>query len=289
MAGRFAGTAYGFARRKPLGAMGAVVLLLAAFAAVFAPQLAPFDPFKVEAGPQLDAPNLRTLLGTDELGRDVLSRLLYGARISMYVGVISVLSSIVLGTLLGIVSAYFGGLVDLLSQRLVDALMAFPALILALAIIATLGPSTNNVVIALIVVFVPGITRTVRSQALSIKEDDYVMAAQALGASSWRIMLRHIAPNTFGTSLVLASLTLGWAIVTEASLSFLGLGTPPDIPSWGGMLHGGASVFLEVAPWLGVTPGMAIFLVVFAANFLGDALRDELDPKLSPQTRPIRS
>ena len=256
------------------------MLILAGLLALFGSYITPHDPYHIDTGPQYDSPNTRTLFGTDQLGRDVLSRLMVGTRISMYVGTVSVLAGVTLGTILGILSAYFGGATDMLTQRVVDALMAFPALVLALAIMATLGPSANNVIIALVVVFVPGVSRTVRSQVLSIKEMDYVLSARAVGAGTWRIVLRHIAPNTFATAIVLMSLTLGWAIVVEASLSFLGLGTPWDVPSWGGMLNRGAIHWMDIQPFLGIMPGLAIVIVVFAANFLGDALRDVFDPRL---------
>ena len=269
-----------FARRKPLGALGAVVLILAVVLAFIGPHITPHDPYHIDTGPQYDSPNGNTWFGTDQLGRDVFSRLMVGTRVSMYVGIISVLAGVTLGTILGILSAYFGGTTDLITQRVVDALMAFPALVLALAIMATLGPSENNVVIALVVVFVPGVSRTVRSQVLSLKEMDHILSARAVGAGAWRIVLRHIAPNTFATAIILMSLTLGWAIVVEASLSFLGLGTPQDVPSWGGMLNRGAIHWIEIQPFLGIMPGLAIVVIVFAANFLGDALRDVFDPRL---------
>lgn len=269
-----------FARRKPLGAAAGLVILGLLLVAVLAPWIAPRDPQETNAAFKWAKPGSELLLGGDQLGRDVLSRLLHGARISLYVGLVSVGIGITGGTLLGIFSAYAGGKVDLVVQRLVDALMAFPPIILALGLMAARGASTNNVVIALVVILLPGATRVVRAQALSIKELDYALAARAIGASSWRIMLRHMLPNVLATYIVLSTITLGFAIVVEATLSFLGVGIPPDVPTWGGMLTLGASKYVDVAPWLAIFPGVAIAVVVFAVNLLGDALRDVLDPKL---------
>ncbi len=269
-----------FARRYPLGALGGAILMAMILTAIFAPVIAPHDPQATSVALQYAPPGSKRILGGDQLGRDVLSRLIYGARISLSVGLLSVGIGVTAGTLIGIFSAYAGGTVDLLVQRLVDALMGFPPIILALGLMAALGASMNNVVIALVVILLPGTTRVVRSQTLSIKELDYVLAARALSASSWRIMLRHILPNVAATYIVLSTITLGFAIVVEAALSFLGVGIPPDVPTWGGMLTLGASRYVNTAPWLSVFPGIAITLVVFAVNLLGDALRDVLDPRL---------
>ena len=269
-----------FAQRKPLGAFGAVVVILLVVVAIFAPLVATADPKLTNASYRFNPPNGDTWLGGDQIGRDVYSRLVYGTRISLVVGLLSVFFGVTIGAFIGIVSGYFGGITDLVIQRIMDAMMSFPALILALAIMAILGASVTNVVIALSAVFIPGAARTIRSQALSIKEVDYVLAARAVGAGDWRIILRHMAPNCAATFIVLASISLGWAIVVEASLSFLGVGIPPDVPSWGGMLNGVAQNSLDVAPWLGVFPGLAIAITVFAVNLLGDALRDVLDPRM---------
>ena len=212
------------------------------------------------------------LLGGDQIGRDVFSRLIYGTRISLLVGILSVLFGVTIGLAVGLVSGYFGGAVDLAAQRVMDAVMAFPALILALSIMAVMGASIVNVIIALAAVFVPGAARTIRSQALSIKETDYILAARAIGVTDLRIMARHMAPNLAATYIVLATISLGWAIVVEASLSFLGVGVPPNVPTWGGMLTG-ATKYVETAWWVAVFPGLAIAVVVFAWNLLGDALR----------------
>ena len=269
-----------FARRYPLGALGGAILIVMILTAIFAPVLAPYDPQETSVALQYAPPGSALILGGDHLGRDVLSRLIYGTRISLYVGLLSVGTGVTAGTLIGIFSAYVGGTVDLVVQRLVDALMGFPPIILALGLMAALGASMNNVVIALVVILLPGTTRVIRSQTLSIKERDYVLAARAISASPARIMLRHILPNVAATYIVLSTITLGFAIVVEAALSFLGVGIPPDVPTWGGMLTLGASRYVNIAPWLAIFPGLAITLVVFAINMLGDALRDVLDPRL---------
>ena len=269
-----------FVRRYPLGALGGAILLAMVLTAIFAPLLAPHDPQATSVERQYARPGSELILGGDQLGRDVLSRLIYGTRISLYVGLLSVGIGVTAGTLIGILSAYAGGAVDLVVQRLVDALMGFPPIILALGLMAALGASMNNVVLALVVILLPGATRVVRAQTLSIKELDYVLAARAISASPLRIVLRHILPNVAATYIVLSTITLGFAIVVEASLSFLGVGIPPDVPTWGGMLTLGASRYVNIAPWLAIFPGIAITLVVFAVNLLGDSLRDVLDPRL---------
>ena len=269
-----------FCAHQPLGAFGAAVLIFAVVVAVLAPMLAPYSPTAIEVAEKFTPPFGKQILGTDELGRDVLSRLIFGARISMSVSLLSVGIAISAGTLIGIFSAYSGGKTDLAIQRLVDTMMAFPAIIMALALMAALGASQTNVIVALVVILLPGAVRVVRSQVLSIKEQDYTLAARAIGAGSTRIMLRHILPNVMATYIVLSTITLGYAIVVEASLSFLGVGIPPDIPSWGGMLNLGATTYIDVSPWLSVFPGITIAVIVFSVNLLGDSLRDVLDPKL---------
>ena len=269
-----------FSRRKPIAAAGAVVLVVAILVAVFADVIAPYDPQEIGVATKFSGPGTENaLLGTDQLGRDVLSRLIHGARISMYVGIVSVMIGITAGTLIGVISAYVGGWFDILLQRLVDALMGFPPIILALGLMAALGASTNNVIIALVVILVPGATRVVRSQALSIKELDYTLAARSIGASSTRIIVKHMLPNVAATYIVLVTLTLGFAIVVEAALSFLGVGIPPDVATWGSMLELGRR-YIDNQFWMVVFPGITIALVVFSVNFLGDGLRDVMDPKL---------
>ena len=269
----------GFARSKPLGAVSAGIIILTILTALTAPVITPHDPLDLVHKPFI-APQPGALLGADELGRDVLSRIIYGARVSMYVGLLSVIIGISLGTIIGILSAYVGGVLDLAIQRIVDALMAFPAIIMALGLTAALGASINNIVAALVVILLPGAIRVIRAQVLSIKELDYTLAAQAIGARPWRIMLRHIMPNVVANYIVLSTITLGLAIIIEASLTFLGVGVSPDIPTWGGMLTEGAQKYIRTAWWLALFPGLAISIVVFSVNFLGDALRDVLDPRL---------
>ncbi len=269
-----------FTRRKPISAAGGVILVVAVLVAIFADVIAPYDPQAIGITEKFSGPGADgAILGTDQLGRDILSRLIHGARISMYVGIVSVLIGITAGTLIGVVSAYAGGWPDILLQRLIDALMGFPPIILALGLMAALGASTNNVIIALVVILVPGATRVVRSQALSIKELDYTLADRSIGATSTRIIFRHMLPNVAATYIVLVTLTLGFAIVVEAALSFLGVGIPPDVATWGSMLELGRR-HIDTQFWLVVFPGVTIAVVVFAVNFLGDGLRDVMDPKL---------
>ena len=268
-----------FVRTKPLGAVGGLIVLLLVVVAALAPVLAPYDPRSTPALPW-EAPNSEFLLGADYVGRDVMSRLIYGARISLYVGLGSVVVGITGSFIIGVALTYIGGIVDTVSQRIVDALMSLPGLLIALAIMAVVTPSLNTVILAIVIGMIAPVIRTVRSQVLSLRELDYVTAATAIGAPPWRIILRHIVPNCFATYLVLATYYLGFAIIIESSLSFLGVGTPPDQPSWGGMLVRAASAHVKAGPWLAISPGLAIFLVVMGFNLLGDALRDVFDPRL---------
>lgn len=268
------------ARRKPLGFMGAVLVMTFLVMAVFAPVLAPYDPFVQDADARLSPPGTAHLLGTDKFGRDLLSRVIYGARISLYVTALSMTLATAIGAFLGLISGYFGGTLDIVLQRLVDALMAFPTLVLALAVMAVLGPSLTNVALAVAITQMPRTARIMRSTALVLNNMTYVEAARVVGAGHGRILLRHILPNTWAPLIVISTVGAAWAIVVEASLSFLGMGTPPPHPSWGLMLSGEGIDFIEAAPWIGIFPGIAISLAVFALNLLGDALRDVLDPRL---------
>jgi peptide/nickel transport system permease protein len=268
-----------FVRKNPLGAAGAVLMLLLVFGAVFAEVLATHNPIRTSTR-VLAAPGADHWLGTDNLGRDLYSRVVHGSRISIVVGVSATLLGAVLGGLVGLVSGYVGGKTDLISQRLMDIMQALPILVLALVLAAALGPSLTNTIIAISVVIVPRAARVVRSSVLAIREFAYVEAARALGVAHARVALRHILPNTFGPFIVLVTAQLGGAILTEATLSFLGLGIPEPYPSWGRMLSIAAAEYAEKAPWLVLYPGIAISLAVFGTNLLGDALRDTLDPRL---------
>jgi peptide/nickel transport system permease protein len=265
-------------RRQPLGAAGGVIVLVLIAVAVLAPRLAPHGPKEATFAPYL-APSAEFPMGTDQLGRDVLSRVIWGARLSLYVGLVSVLFGITAGSLWGAVTAYLGGAADTGSQRVVDSVMALPPIILALALMAALGQSVNNVIIALVVLLTPTAARTVRSIALGITASPYMESARAVGASNLRIIGRHLIPNCMAGYIVLVTTNVSYAIVVEASLSFIGAGAPPDEPSWGGMLTAGIQA-IETAPWMIFFPGLAISLAVFGLNLFGDSIRDVTDPRL---------
>src|SRR5215468_1215584 len=272
-------------RRKPLGALSAVILCGLIATAVLAPFIAPYNPYHFNLNERglpirLHPPDAKFLFGTDTHGRDVLSRIIYGARVSLIVGFLSVAIGTLAGTLIGLVSGYWEGSIDQALQRLVDTLMAFPGIVLALAVLSIFGQSLLNVILVIGLVIAPGASRVVRGTVLSVKHNTYIDAARAAGASSGRIKLRHILPNVFAPILIIASVWLGNAIVIEAALSFLGLGTPPPTPTWGGMLSGEGRRSLETAPYLAIFPGLAISIVVLAFNMFGDAVRDVLDPRL---------
>jgi len=269
-----------FTRAKPLGAAGAFIILVMLLVAVLAPVIAPYDPYVPDYAAQFARPAADHWLGTDEFGRDILSRIMYGARIALFVGFAASFSGCSLGGLLGVVSAYCGGTVDLLLERVMDVLLAFPLLILALAVASILGPAVPNVVIAVAIPIVPRAARVVRATALSIKENQYVEAAHGLGASHYRVVGQHLLPNVFAPYLIMLTAQLGTAILAEAALSYLGLGAAEPTPSWGLMLSGSAPSYAEKAPWIGLFPGIAISLAVFGFSLFGDSLRDALDPKL---------
>ena len=264
--------------RHRLGCAGLAVALIVAFAAAFAPWVAPYDPAGIDYEAILSPPDAKYWLGTDEIGRDILSRIIEGAQVSVQVVFLAIAIAFVAGSLIGLASGYFGGIVDDVVMRIMDGLLAFPILVLALAIVAVLGPDLINAMIAIAIVNVPGFARLVRGQVLSIRELEFVQAARALGASDLRIMLRHILPSVIGNVIVYASLRASTALITEASLSFLGLGAQPPTPTWGGMLATGMQYW--DAWWMSVFPGLAIFLSALALNFLGDGLRDALDSRL---------
>src|SRR5687768_7247352 len=269
-----------FIRTKPLGAAGALIILAMLAVAALAEVLAPYDAYEANYALQFTRPSVEHWFGTDEFGRDVLSRIMYGARIALFVGFAASFLGCTLGGLLGVVSAYLGGKVDLLLERLMDVLLAFPQLILALAIASILGPAVQNVVIAIAIPIIPRAARVVRATALSVKENVYVEAVSALGAPRWRIVLRHIVPNVVAPYIIMLTAQLGGAILAEAALSYLGLGAAEPTPSWGLMLSGSALSYAEKAPWIPLFPGIAISLGVFGFNLFGDSLRDALDPKL---------
>jgi ABC-type dipeptide/oligopeptide/nickel transport system permease subunit len=275
-------------QRKPLGAMSALVIAILFAVAILAPVLAPYDPYDFNLNAQglplrMQPPTSAFLLGTDPLGRDVLSRIIYGSRVSLIVGFASVIIGTALGTALGLLSGYLEGRVDYVIQRAADTTMAIPGLVLALAVVAVLGQSLTNVILVIALVIAPGASRVVRGAVLALKQQAFIDAASAVGASTPRIIVFHVLPNVFAPILVIATVWLGNAIVIEAALSFLGLGTPPPTPTWGAMLSGEGRRNLETAPFLAIFPGIAISVVVLAFNMLGDAVRDVLDPRLRRQ------
>jgi peptide/nickel transport system permease protein len=272
-------------QRKPLGAVSGAIVCALIIVALLAPVLAPRDPYAFNLDERglpvrMQPPSSSFLLGTDPLGRDVLSRIVYGARVSLIVGFASVMIGTLLGTALGLLSGYCEGRLDQVIQRGVDTAMAIPGIVLALAVMSVLGQSLTNIVLVIGLVIAPGASRVVRGTVLAVKQQTFIDAAHASGASAGRIVLRHVLPNVFAPILVIATVWLGNAIVIEAALSFLGLGTPPPTPTWGGMLSGEGRRNLETAPYLALFPGLAISIVVLAFNMLGDALRDLLDPRL---------
>ncbi len=269
-----------FSRKKPLGAAGGAVMLLIVVAALLAGVLATHDPIATDAAHTLEPPSRAHWLGSDHLGRDIYSRIVHGARVSLVVGVASMLLGSAAGGILGLLSGYAGGATDLAVQRALDILQGLPLLVLALVMSAALGPSIGNVILAISIPIVPRAARVVRSSVLSIREMQYVEAARALGLLHRRIAFRHVLPNTVGPFIVLCTAQLGSAILVEAALSFLGLGVPEPYPSWGRMLSVSAAEYAQKAPHLVLFPGLAISLAVFGSNLLGDALRDTLDPRL---------
>ncbi len=268
------------ARNQPVGVAGLGVVFLMVFAAIFAPYLTSYDPVINQYEFILTPPGAEFFLGTDQFGRDIFTRILYGARTALFVGFTAATVGAVGGLVLGVASAYFGGMFDLIFQRIMDVFMAFPLIILALAVVATLGSGTENVIIAITIPFIPQCARVVRSNALAIREIPYVDAARALGFGHARIILRHMVPNVMAPFLILFTAFVGQAILLEASLSYLGMGVQEPTPAWGLMLQGGAEEYAESAPWVAIWPGVAISLAVFGFNLFGDAMRDTLDPKL---------
>lgn len=268
------------ARKQPLGAFGAALVLVIVVAGVFAPVITPHDPVRIAFEDMLVPPGPEFLLGTDQFGRDILTRLLYGAQTALFVGFTAAFLGATVGLVLGVTSAYLGGWFDLVFQRVMDVFQAFPLIILALAIVSIFGPSVQNVIIAITIPFIPTCARVVRSSALALREIPYIDAARANGFSGARIVLRHMAPNVMAPYLIMLTTFIGHAILLEASLSYLGLGVQEPTPAWGLMLQGGAEEYAESAPWMAIWPGVAISIAVFGFNMFGDALRDMLDPRL---------
>jgi peptide/nickel transport system permease protein len=269
-----------FCRQNPLGAAGGLVVVVMFLMAAFADLVTVYDPTRNNFGAMLEAPSADYWLGTDQFGRDLYSRIVYGARTALLVGFVSAFVGATIGLVLGVASAYFGGRFDLLFQRVMDVLMAFPLIILALAVVSIFGTGIMNVILAITIPFIPRCARVVRSSALAVRETPYIDAARACGFGHGRIVLRHMVPNVMAPYLIMTTAAVGQAILIEASLSFLGLGVQEPVPAWGLMLRGGAQDYAESAPWVAIFPGIAISLAVFGFNLFGDSLRDWLDPKM---------
>ena len=274
------GATLAFCRRQPVGTLGMAIVLVIAVLGLGAEWIAPYNPTSNDFGAMTEAPSWTHLLGTDQLGRDIFSRIVFGARTALIVGFSSAIVGGFAGLVLGVASAYFGGRLDLIMQRFMDILMAFPLIIMALAIVSIFGTGVHNVIVAITIPLIPRCARVVRASALPIREVPYVDAARACGFGHTRIILRHMVPNVMAPFLIMLTAFVGQAILAEASLSYLGLGVQEPVPAWGLMLQGGAEEYATTAPWIAVFPGLAIMLTVFGFNLFGDALRDALDPKL---------
>ena len=269
-----------FARRKPLGAFGGVIVIAMLVMTAFAEQIAPYSYDETIRGARMKPPSAAHWLGTDNLSRDMWSRIVYGARVSVTVGFATIALGIAVATAIGVSSAYFGGAFDLVVQRVVDAWLSFPYLIIILSVMAVLGPGRVNLIISVAIIAAATNSRVIRGAALTVMQNQFVEAARAMGCSHGRIIVRHILPNVTATIIILTTIGLGAVILAESALSFLGFGVPPPYPSWGAMLSGSGRTYMFRAPWMAVWPGVAISLAVFGFNMLGDALRDVLDPRL---------
>jgi len=274
-----------FAWRKPLGALGGVIVVAMLVMAAFAEQIAPYRFDETIRGARMTPPSAAHWLGTDNLSRDMWSRVVYGARVSVTVGFATIALAIVVATAIGVSSAYFGGVWDLAVQRVVDAWLSFPYLVIVLSVMAVLGPGLLNVVLSLAVIIAAVNSRVIRGATIAVAQTTYVEAARAVGCGHGRIIVRHILPNVTATVIILATIGLGTAILAESALSFLGFGVPPPYPAWGAMLSGSGRTYMFRAPWMAIWPGVAISLAVFGFNMLGDALRDVLDPRLRGSAR----
>lgn len=266
------------------GLIGLIIVMVVLVAAVFAPLVSPYDPYKINMAASLSPPSLAHPFGTDVFGRDIMSRLFYGARVSMEVSVLSRIISLVIGTILGLTAGYFGGRYDSAVMRLADVTLAYPGLLLLIAVMAAVGPSLTSLILALGIVGWAAVARIVRAQVLSIKEREFVLAVRSLGGNPGRIIFRHLLPNCMSQLIIIFSMGLGMGIMAESSMSFLGLGAQPPLPSWGSMISAGLD-YLRVAPWLSLAPGVGITLAVLGFNLLGDTCRDVLDPKLKDMGR----
>lgn len=266
-------------KKNKLAVFGAFIIIFFVLVAIIAPFIAPYGYDELHAGERLTGPSAQNWFGTDDLGRDIFTRIVYGARISLFVGFFSVTGALVMGTLLGVIAGFFGRWVDLLISRIFDVLLAFPSILLAIAIVAILGPSLQNALLAIAIINIPIFGRLVRSRVLSIREEEYILAAKALGMKNSRILFHHILPNSVAPIIVQATLSFGSAILEAAALGFLGLGAQPPTPEWGKMLSD-ARQYIQTAPWTVLFPGLSIMLVVLGFNLLGDGLRDALDPKM---------
>jgi peptide/nickel transport system permease protein len=271
---------WGFVRHKPVGALSAVIVIAMLLMTVFAERIAPYSYDETVRGARMKPPSAAHWLGTDNLSRDIWSRVVFGARISITVGFATIALGTLVATALGVTSGYFGGAYDLVVQRIVDAWMSFPYLVIILSVMAVLGPGLLNVILSLSIIVAATGSRVIRSATIAIAQNAYVEAARAMGATHARIVVRHILPNVTATIIILSTIGLGGIILAESALSFLGFGVPPPYPSWGSMLSGSGRTYMYRAPWMAVWPGVAISLAVFAFNMLGDALRDVLDPRL---------
>ncbi len=269
-----------FLRRQPVGTIGIVIVVVFGLCGIFADWIAPYNPTSNDFAAMTEPPSWAHWLGTDQLGRDILSRILFGARTAFIVGLTSAVVGGASGLVLGVGSAYFGGRIDLFLQRVLDIVMSFPLIIMALAVVSIFGTGVQNVIIAITIPLIPRCSRVVRSSALAIREVPYVDAARALGYGHSRIILNHMVPNVVAPFLIMLTAFVGQAILAEASLSYLGLGVQEPVAAWGLMLQGGAEEYASTAPWIAIFPGLAIMLTVFGINLFGDALRDVLDPKM---------
>jgi len=280
LAARWARAVLRFARQKPLGALGAIIVVAMLVMTLFAEQIAPYAYDETIRGARMKPPSSAHWLGTDNLSRDMWSRIVYGARVSVTVGFATIALAIAVATAIGVSSAYFGGAYDLVVQRVVDAWLSFPYLIIILSVMAVLGPGRANLIVSVAIIAAATNSRVIRGAALTVMQHHFVEAARAMGCGHARIIVRHILPNVAATIIILATIGLGTVILAESALSFLGFGVPPPYPSWGAMLSGSGRTNMLRAPWMAIWPGVAISLAVFGFNMLGDALRDVLDPRL---------